>query len=123
MDTIPDLDRRLQLLIRACHDLAARPHDEDLQQRVLRALVDCDLESPPTAPPLVRGVSNLARGYAAILRRQLETPRADHRLIARAAADVCHHMTALAHALGGDGLGSLSGLRGLTTESRRQLRD
>ena len=100
METIPELGQRLQLLIEACHSLSERPQDEDLQQRVLQALVACDVEYPPTALPLVRGLSNLVRGYAAILRRQLETPRADHYLIARAAADVCHHMTDLAHALG-----------------------
>lgn len=100
METIPDLGQRFQLLIEACHSLAARPDDVDLQQRVLQTLVACDVNYPQSASPLVRGLSNLVRGYASILRRQLEAPRADPYLIGRAAIDVCHHMTDLADALG-----------------------
>ena len=102
METIPDLGLRIQILIEACHSLSARPYDEELQQVVLKGLVACDMEYPQTASPLVRGLANLVRGYAAILRRQLEGPRADHHLIARAATDVCHHMTNLTQALRGN---------------------
>lgn len=101
METIPNLGQRLKIVIEACHSLSARPYDEDLQQRVLRALIACDTEYPCAAPPLVRGLANLVRGYASILRRQLEAPHADHHLIARAATDVCHHMTNLSEALRG----------------------
>lgn len=92
--------QQIALLDKACRELHQRPDDHAVHDAVLSALAAMGASPHNDDSPLVRGLANMVVRHASILEDRLNSSTAaDHRHIARAAAEVCKHIADLKDAL------------------------
>ena len=92
--------QQISLLEQACRELHERPDDHALHDAVLSALAAMGASPHNDDAPLVRGLANMVVRHASILEDHLKSSAAaDHRQIARAAAEGCKHIADLKDAL------------------------